>query len=322
MSEQQQVATEPERQNSSNNKKPSLTSYTLAEQIADEEIKDGKSSTLKQFYINLMSQLEIEGFSKTQISTIGKQIVIEKKAQKLKDVPKEEITIGSWWYDTAREQGYIDPHYSHPKNPTEEKPKTKYELENEQTLSVIDEMMEYLKSEKQFLKHNPHDSKIDSKILHENIFIMKNAISHANDRFNNKLKISPSHYSILFRQFLESMSSHLSVPYYLHVRKKETFTAKQAGKIIRANVKDLPLRYEPKDEDESEACGFSGEQCPNCKFFRTEVTMRIENYETEEKGEKITKSRGIRQIHCFKEDANFDAPKIILPGNEISEANW
>ena len=87
----------------------------------------------------------------------------------------------------------------------------------------------------------------------------------------------------------------------MHVRKKETFTAKQAGKIIRANVKDMPYRYGSRDRGEAEGCNFSGERCPNCKFFRTEVTMRIENYEdTDREGKKTMKSRGVRQIHCFK----------------------
>ena len=245
----------------------------------------------------------------------------EKKYRSL-GIPRTEYKWHSGhFYSITKKNGWADPHYSHlTDDPNADlKPKTNFELENTESISVIKEMIDYLKSEKQFLEHNFHDSKIPESILRENILVMKNAITHANERFNNKLKIAPSHYSILFRQFLESMSSHLSVPFYLHVRKKETFTAKQAGKIIRANVKDLPLRYEPKDEDESEACGFSGEQCPNCKFFRTEVTMRIENYTTEE---NIKKSRGVRQIHCFKEDANFDAPKIALPANVISESKW
>ena len=323
MKAEQQVGSQLNRQNSST---PSTEAYRLADKIAEIEINDdGDNLTLKESYINLMDQLEIDGVPKEKISTIGSKIIQQKKSKRLagKAITESEVYVGTWWFITAREHGCIDPHYSHPKNsPTEIKPKTNHELENIETISVIDDMMEYLKSEKQFLKHNIHDSKIPENILRENILLMKNAITHANERFNNKLKIAPSHYSILFRQFLESMSSHLSVPFYLHVCKKETFTAKQAGKIIRANVKDLPLRYEPKDEDESEACGFSGVQCPNCKFFRTEITMRVENYEIEEKGKVVTKSRGIRQIHCFKEDQNFDAPKVVLPANEMSESQW
>ena len=62
-------------------------------------------------------------------------------------LPNQKCT---WWFITAREHGCIDPHYSHPKNDAKEKPKTNFEIKNEQTVSVIDAMIEYLKSEKQF----------------------------------------------------------------------------------------------------------------------------------------------------------------------------
>jgi len=310
-----------------NTSKPKLESYRIAEQIATEEIEHDSDISLKEYYSKLMDQLEIEGIPKQKISAVGQQLVIEKKEQKLKSkgMSTDNVTIGTWWFVVAREKGCTDPNLGRPKlnNETKEKPKTNFELENIKTITVIDNMMEFLKSEKQFLKHNPHDIKLEKNLLSQNIYTMTNAITHANERFNNKLKIAPSHYHILFEQFMESMSSHLSVPYYLHVREKETFTAKQAGKIIKANVKDMPFEYEPKDQTESKACNFSGEQCPNCKFFRTEVTMRIEQYqELDKKGNKVIKSRGIRQIHCFKEDADYDAPKINLPANEISESDW
>jgi len=319
----EQVGTQLNRQNSST---PSTESYRLADKIAQLEINDeGDNITLKESYINLMDQLEIDGVPKEKISTIGSKIIEQKKTKRLagKAITESEVYVGTWWFITAREHGCIDPHYSHPKNETKEKPKTNFELENIETITVIDYLMEFLKSEKQFLKHNPHDSKLEKNLLRQNIYTMTNAITHANERFNNKLKIAPSHYHILFKDFMESMSSHLSVPYYLHVREKETFTAKQAGKIIKANVKDMPFEYEPKNQTESKSCNFSGEQCPNCKFFRTEITMRIEQYEElDKKGNKVIQSRGIRQIHCFKEDADYDAPKINLPANEISESNW
>ena len=321
-SEQENVAMQQYRQNSSN---PSTESFRLAETIANLEIESSKDNpSLKQFYINLMDQLEIDGVPKEKISTIGSKIILEKKKKRLVNhsIDESEITVGDWWYVTAREQGCTDPHYSHPKNETDEKPKTSFEIENRETISIIDEMTEFLKSEKQYLKHNAHDGRIPKEIFRENALIMRQAITHANERFNNKLKIAPSHYSIIFANFLSSMSSHLSVPYYLHVRKKETFTAKQAGKVIRGTIKDMPVRYEPKDQDEAESCGFSGESCPKCGNFRTEITMRVENYEEMEKGKKTIKSRGIRQIHCFKEDADYDAPKVRLPANEMSESDW
>lgn len=63
--------------------KPRLLSYKLAEAIATEELQEENSITLKQNYINLIDQLEIDGIPKEKISTIGKQIIIERKKQKL-----------------------------------------------------------------------------------------------------------------------------------------------------------------------------------------------------------------------------------------------
>ena len=317
-------------QNSS--QQPSIESYRLAELSVIEELNGERGNqSLKQCWINLANQLEIDGIPKEKISTVGKKIIIEKKRERLRKTGSytedelNEVTVSGWYRDVMREVGCTDSKYSpHPTkndddNDVESKPKGPYEEENCESIDVIDEMLDYLRSEKQFLKHYPHDKKIPKNILRENILVMRQAVTHANERFNNKLKIAPSHYSILFRDFLESMSSHLSVPYYLHVREKEKFTAKQAGKIIRANIKDMPYRYEPKNEDESEACGFSGVVCPKCGNFRTEITMRIEQY-VDEKGK--TRSRGIRQIHCFKEDKDYDAPKVRLPASEISDASW
>jgi len=57
---------------------------------------------------------------------------------------------------------------------------------------------------------------------------------------------------------------------------------------------------------------------PKWGNFKTEVTLRIIQYM--ENG--VSKSNEIRQVHCFKEDSDYDAPKIKLPGNEIFESNW
>ena len=51
--------------------------------------------------------------------------------------------------------------------------------------------------------------------------------------------------------------------------------------------------------------------------------MRIEKVQDVDKhGNKIIRDNGIRYLHCFKEDKDFDAPKIVLPANEVSESDW
>ena len=69
MKAEQRVGTQLNRQNSST---PSTEAYRLADKIAQIEINDdGDNITLKESYINLMDQLEIDGVPKEKISTIG-----------------------------------------------------------------------------------------------------------------------------------------------------------------------------------------------------------------------------------------------------------
>ena len=108
-SEQQQVGTHVYRENTST---PSTESYRLADEIVQIEIQDNDDNvTLKQSYINLMGQLEIDGIPKEKTSSIGSKIIEQKKVKRLsgKAITESEVYVGTWWFVTAREQGYIDP---------------------------------------------------------------------------------------------------------------------------------------------------------------------------------------------------------------------
>ena len=196
-----------------------------------------------------MGQLELDGIVKKKISSIGSKIIEQKKVKRLsgKVITESGVCVDMRWFVTAREQGYIDPHYSQPKTLAGEKPKTNFDLENGETISVIDQMMELLKSEKQFLKHNYRDSKIEKNILYENIYAMTHEITHANERFHNKLKMTPSPYSTMFMQFMESMPSHLSAPYYLHVSKKEGRMRQVATRIRTKPIEYTVQRLNPTE---------------------------------------------------------------------------
>jgi len=93
--------------------KPSIDSLKLAEKIVAEELDSERNNTsLKQYYSNLMDQLEIDGVPKPKISTIGSLLVRQKKAATLK-LPIEEVSIGSWWFVVAGEKECIDVSFSH-----------------------------------------------------------------------------------------------------------------------------------------------------------------------------------------------------------------
>jgi len=143
LAKEQQVAAQLHRQNSSVH--PSDESYCLAESVALEEI-DGEqdSPSLKESYILLMDQLEIDGYHKQEISSVGKKIILTKKIEKLKPkgIPESEISVGRWWWYVAKERGCIDPHYSHPKNVIDDTPK-------KQSTKINIRYIDYLKRTKE-----------------------------------------------------------------------------------------------------------------------------------------------------------------------------
>ena len=185
-------------------------------------------------------------------------------------------------------------------------------------------MMEFLKIQKTYVKHNHFKSLIPKLQWEESLLLINQAITHANERLNNKVKIAPSNYSILLRDCMIASGTKLSQMFYEHIREKETFTTKQSGKIIRAILKDMPARYEPNNTDQAEACGFSGVPCPGCDSFRTEYVSSFEKIIYEDaKGNKYENGIKVRKIKCYAEEGKtYDAPIPSLPAIEISSSEW
>ena len=182
----------------------------------------------------------------------------------------------------------------------------------------MDRYIDLFKDAKNVMEHESWNDLIPDAISKESLFLLNRNADMQAERQNKKRKIPLSHYSVLFRDCLVASSATVSTLFYEHIRKRGKFTGKQARKIIHGLVKDMPDKYEPKDFEESESLGFSGESCPQCNHYRTEITMRVEK--TEENGESILK--GVRQLHCYKCDRAYDAPKINMPATMVSDAEW
>ncbi len=105
-------------------------------------------------------------------------------------MPKEEITIGSWWYDIAKEQGYIDSHYSHPKNSKDDTPKKQFTKIN---IMYID----HLKKTKDIcdiaIKKLEESADIEKSLTVKQIKIITHewdvVLDIAEDAFNEKTKV-------------------------------------------------------------------------------------------------------------------------------------
>ena len=99
--------------------KPSLESYKLAEQAVNEELSsEENNSLLKEYWIKLGDQLEMEGIPKEKISTVATTILLEKKSEKLK-IPKEELRMSGYFYRVYSSKNWTNSFFS--RNTNEEK---------------------------------------------------------------------------------------------------------------------------------------------------------------------------------------------------------
>jgi len=222
-----------------------------------------------------MSQLEIEGFPKQQISTIGKQIVVEKKSEKLKNIPKEEITIGSWWYDIAREQGCIDIHYSHPKDieskhekKIKQNPNQKYVYNLKRTKEICDIAI------KKFEK----SADIEKSLTPKQIKILNHewdaVLDIAENAFNEKTKVPLNMQYILLLEAATASSITKAGETFQTLKLKEYhnlgkhLTPKQIGKFQDGIIPECMSIFKPDSRETALFGKFSGFSCPNCESWR------------------------------------------------------
>jgi hypothetical protein len=262
------------RQNSSN---PSIESYRLADEIAGIEIEgEGDNITLKQSYINLMAQLEIDGIPKEKISTIGSQIITTKKKNRLqgKAITESEVNVGTWWYVTAREQGYIDLHYSHPKDiesknkkPTH-KTNQRYVDNLKRTKEICTELI------KKFEESEDIEKSLDKKQLQFLNHEWDAVLDIAENTFNEKTKVPLNLQNLLLVEAATASSitfagmTFLKSNYIQYEKIGAFLTTKQIGHIQNGITrKSLPL-FKPDSRDTALFQKYYGLSCPECKSWR------------------------------------------------------
>jgi len=263
--------------------KPSITSNNLAETVANEELrKTDNFDTLRKSYLNLMHQLEIDGIPKEKISTIGQKIVIEKKRniKKQQGASLEEIkklNIGSWWFDVAREENYIDPKFSHPNATDPERkivPLSEYEKENSEYIEIINDTIKFLKDiALQKLKANKFMSLLneqDDKVtiaLHD----WRAQLEIAEAYFDHKEKIPVNTQHILLHAIGTMSSNNDAAEEYFKLREKaHKLTGKQLSKYRSGLIKTNLAIFNPKDRVTAILWKYFGAQCMKCKSWKVE----------------------------------------------------
>jgi len=260
--------------------KPSLAAQRLAEQAALEEIKGEQSNhTLKQSYINLMDQLEIDGFPIHEISMIGRKIILENKIKKLKPlgIPEEEITVGTWWFEVARERGCTNPEYArhvkegdvdtepHQENSSINTPHAK---ENKFLIETIQETMKFFDEALAKLKNQPLVSLLEGQVkksFEHSIHDWEAHLNIAKEIFNQKDKVPANTiHLLLYCLATESSLNHGTVAFFEKYKKVLTLTSKQATKYQKGKVTNMLPIFKPHSRDTAIFLNYYGMPCEKC----------------------------------------------------------
>jgi len=254
--------------------KPSITSNTLAEAVANEELKKTDNfDTLKKSYLDLLHQLHIDGIPKDKIIHTGRKIIIEKK----RNIKKQEgasldeikdISIGSWYYEIAK-----IPDFTKRPEPDEKiVPLSKYEKENSEYIKIINDTIKFLKDVAlQKLKTNNFMSLLneeDDKItiaLHD----WKAQLEIAESFFDHKEKIPVNTQHILLHALGTMSSNNDAAEEYFKLREKaHKLTGKQLSKYRSGLIKTSLAIFNPKDRVTAILWKYFGSQCMKCKSWK------------------------------------------------------
>lgn len=287
--------------------KPSLDAYRLADVAALEELQHERdNNSLKQSWIKLADQLELEGIPKHKISTVGKQIIIQKKKEYLEklNVSQEKldaISISGWWYDVMNEQGCTDPHYSHIATDTERQNSSiNTKLPNQEMIDIFMDIKEICnlgidkaKNIKEF------EELFDKKETREFYKQQRVFISNCKDVLDDKTKI-PVNTELLFIECVTIAEGglnnavklfHKTRMQLLDDQGKKLITAKQTAKYLNGDkASKLPL-LKPNSRDSAIFGKYFGVKC-ECGSWR----IRIKN-----EGNKV---------ECFDCDLEFIAKTL------------
>lgn len=255
----------------------SVQSKKLAEEAINEELKTEESnSTLKEFYIKLMNQLEIDGVPKYEISKVGSKILLDLKKEKLKNstTPTETIHVSRYWYIVASDMGYTDPEYDHSSQDAELAQRentsinTPFYKENKPIIDIIHRLKNHLSDILKIYEEAPHMSELDDDVkknVRQSIHLMNQHIHIAEKIYNRKEKVPQNlQHILLYLLVTEGSVNDAAKAFLLKRMELLEFTSKQAGKLQDGTVPDLLPILKPTSRDIAMFLGYYGIQCKYC----------------------------------------------------------
>lgn len=114
-------------------------------------------------------------------------------------------------------------------------------------------------------------SLLEQDELEEFLLRGNQAVQQLKEALDGRTEVPYTRQHIFIFAFVHATMNHAYAHYIKDVKKYEKITPKQAGKIIRGEVKHLQLLFEPKDRIQAINVGFYGFPCDYCGSWRVKV---------------------------------------------------
>lgn len=268
--------------------RPSLAANTLAEKAALEVIKGEETNPiLKDAWINLGNQLEIDGVPKVNIPSVASELIRSQISEKTK-IPKEEIKLSGYFYRVYKQAGWSSI------STTEEIDNALGRNDNSSINTKNAEAREILVLTKSIcdlaikkLQESPEmDTIWDKKETREFYRQWRTIINNCKYAFDEKTKVPENTEQILL-ECLATSSGSMSEGAYLFMDTKIKFlknqgksmlTSKQGRKFqLGDRASQLPL-LKPLTRDEAVFLDYFGVQC-KCNSWRVRLKLGSKNVE-------------------------------------------
>ena len=277
--------------------KPSLDAFKLADMAVVEEIKGEKANeTLKEYWIKLGEQLEIDGVPKEKICVTAAELIVTKKSERTK-IPKEELKPSGWFYEVYNSQGWTNQFYARHTSETVTEQEQANSSINTPNQGVIDRLR--FTRELVNLTINKFEDCEDINTLFDESTIKEwyeqwdAILGIAEDAVNEKTKIPQNTEHLLLYCLATESSLTQGAKIFMKTRVKlmeqvgKFLTVKQATKFKNGDKPNqLPL-FDPDSRDVAIFLKYYGLQCPKCKSW------------------KVRQHSDSRELHCIDCDNTF-----------------
>lgn len=255
----------------------SVNAKKLVEEAVLEELRGEENNTsLKESWIKLGNQLEIDGVPKDEIATTAADLILTKKSEKF-GMPKTELRMSGYFYRIYQSHSWTNQFFARNSStvPLGEQENSSinspYYEENKPIIDVIHRLKNHLTDILKIYEESPHMSELDGDVrkqIRQSVHLMNQHIQIAEKIYNRKEKVPQNLQHILLYLLVTEGSVNDAAKAFLQKRVELLeLTSKQAGKLQNGTVPDLLPILRPKSRDVAIFLGYYGIQCKYCSSW-------------------------------------------------------